>query len=83
MYLTSIDTIAIRDLLKQIESILGEYNESPYDQIDMLRAKICEAQDIAEDTSNYDIGDEDDSFESLRTEQLGNLEEEFRYAQLN
>lgn len=53
MQLTSFDIIAIRDLLKQVENILGEYNESPYDQIDNLRAKICEAQDIAEDTSSY------------------------------
>lgn len=76
MYLTSIDTIAIRDLLKQVETILGEYNESPFDQIDTLRARISEAQDIAEDTTGYDVGDEDDSNEEASNQ----LEHDFYMA---
>ena len=75
MYLTSIDTIAIRDLLKQVETILGEYNESPFDQIDTLRARISEAQDVVEDTTGYDVGDEDE--ESPLDEANAQLERDF------
>lgn len=82
MYLTKSDSATIASLLTLIQSTLDGYSESPYDQIDTLRAKIAEVSDILTDES-FDVGDEDDSFESLRTEQLGNLEEEFRYAQLN
>lgn len=68
MTLTSIDQIAIRDLLKQIESILGEYDESPYDQIDNLRAKLAEISDIAEDTSGYNISNESAREEAMKSE---------------
>lgn len=76
MYLTSIDTIAIRDLLKQVETILGEYKESPFDQIDTLRAKICEAQDVAEDPTGYYVVKTIDSNEEARNQ----LEHDFYMA---
>lgn len=68
MTFTSIDQIAIRDLLKQIENILGIYNESPYDQVDQLRAKICEAQDIVEDTSHFNLVDEESPLDEANSQ---------------
>lgn len=37
MTLTTKDAIYIADLINQINAVLGEYDETPYDQIDNLR----------------------------------------------
>lgn len=76
MYLTSIDKIAIRDYLKNIETILDGYNESSYDQIDVLRGSIEEAKEIVEGT-HFDVGDED---EDSNEEASNQLEHDFHMA---
>jgi hypothetical protein len=68
MYLTSADANTISDLVKMIDSVLDTYNETPFDQIDNLRAKTCEISDIVE--SDMETGNENDSLEDLRQEQL-------------
>lgn len=65
MQLSKADALTIQDLVKMIDSVLGAYDEDPYDQIDNLRAKTCEISDML-DCGSYDI----DSFEDLRQEQL-------------
>jgi len=65
MQLSKADALTIQDLVKMIDSVLGAYDEDPYDQIDNLRAKTCEISDML-DFGSYDI----DSFEDLRQEQL-------------
>lgn len=65
MYLSKADTLIIQDLVKMIDSVLGAYDEDPYDQIDNLRSKTCEISDIL-DCGSYDI----DSSEDIREEQL-------------
>ncbi len=67
MYLTKSDAQHVKDLVKMIDAILGLYEESPYDQIDCLRAKTCELIDIV-DSDIYDT----ESVEDLRQEQLQN-----------
>jgi len=61
MQLSKADALTIQDLVKMIDSVLGAYDEDPYDQIDNLRAKTCEISDML-DFGSYDI----DSFEDLR-----------------
>ena len=74
MLLTKSDSATIADLLKLIEMTLDGYSESPFDQIDTLRAKIAEVSDILTDES-FDVGDEDE--ESAGDEANAQLERDF------
>ena len=74
MYLTKSDSATIASLLTLIQSTLDGYSESPYDQIDTLRAKIAEVSDILADES-FDVGDEDE--ESPLDEANAQLERDF------
>ena len=59
MTITPADAKTIAGLVILIESILWEYEESPYDQIDNLRAKLAEISDIiSEEVSEFDIREE-------------------------
>jgi len=75
MYLTKSDSATIAGLITLIESTLDGYSESPYDQIDTLRAKIAEVSDILTDES-FDVGDE----KSAEDEASNQLEHDFYMA---
>lgn len=48
MYLSKHDASDIGNLISEINAILDQYEEEPYDQIDCLRAKTCEISDIVD-----------------------------------
>ena len=50
MTLSKSDSATIADLVKLIEMTLDGYDESPYDQIDILRGKLAEFSDILTDS---------------------------------
>lgn len=65
--LTLKDQVYLNDLIKAIESTLGEYDEEWYDQIDLLRYKIAEFSDMVNDEL---YGENNPTYEEIRQEAL-------------
>ena len=68
------DKVYLNDLIKAIESTLGEYDESWYEQIDILRYRISQFSDMLNDDSNSYTG------ESAFYEASNQLEHDFYMA---
>ena len=68
MTLTTKDAIYIADLINQIDAVLGEYDEAPYDQIDNLRWKTAEIIEMLGTKSEYEPSIEDLANEELQLE---------------
>lgn len=82
--LTLKDRVYLNDLIKAIESTLGEYDETWYDQIDLLRGKIAEFSDMVNDEL---YGENEPTYQDIRDEALqsevyDHLEAEYQYNNL-
>lgn len=77
--LTLKDQVYLNDLIKAIESTLGEYDETWYDQIDLLRHKIAEFSDMVNDELYGETGTtyEDIRQEALQSEVYDHLKAEY------
>lgn len=68
MTLTTKDAIYIADLINQIDAVLGEYDETPHDQIDNLRWKTAEIIEMLGTQSEYEPSMQDLANEELQLE---------------